>query len=920
MLGLGPLAFAAPWLLTALAALPILWWLLRVTPPAPRLLRFPAIRLLRDLVNPEETPARTPLWLLILRLVIAGLIILALARPLLNPDAAMPGSGPLLIAVDNGWAAGRDWPARQAAIERLIGQADREGRTVAILPTARLPTGDAPRLMGPMAAGDARREAQSLAPLPWQTDRAGAVAALTDFQPQGSAFSIWLADGVGDGHAIELATRLQRLGALEIVDDGAGNPAMILRPPAVEALDLLIPVERPDGALPQPVSVRAVGPDGRLLGQANGTFDAGQTRAEVRLQLPTELRNDVAAIRLDGQTSAGAVLLMDERWRRRPVGIVSGRAGDAQPLLSDLYYAEQALAPFSEVRRGSISELLRRDLSVLVLTDIGNLPPEEADALSDWMERGGTLVRFAGPLLAQSGILAADRLVPVRLRTGDRALGGAMSWSEPARLAPFPPESPFNGLTVPADVTVTRQVLAEPALDLPEKTWAHLADGTPLVTADTRGRGRVVLIHTTANPDWSNLPMSGLFVDMLRRIVAQSAGVGGQDGAVALPPVELLDGYGRMTEPPPTAFPLRASDVAMAPIGPRNPPGLYGTRDAAVALNLSAAVPVLNPLPAFGSGVGRSAYDARGEIDLMPALLTAALILAIADLFIGLALRGLLGLPPAGRARATVRVAPLLAAGLSLALSLAPVDARAQGTGQPLDEAWAIRATTETWLAYVRTGNDAVDALSRAGLEGLSDQLGRRTAIETAGAMEVDLEADELSFFPLIYWPVTEDQAQLSDRARAKLNEYMRNGGLLLIDTRDQGFTLNAGGGETLMRLTAGLDIPPLAQVGPEHVLTKAFYLLQDFPGRYAGGAVWVEAQEGRLNDGVSSVVVGSNDWTGAWAIDRGGRPMNPVVPGAERQREMAYRFGINLVMYALTGNYKADQVHVPAILERLGQ
>ena len=911
MLSLGPIAFAAPWLLTALVALPALWWLLRVTPPAPRLQRFPAIRLLRDLVDPEETPARTPLWLLILRMVIAGLIILALARPLLNPDAALPGSGPVLIVVDNGWAAGRDWPARQAAMERLVGQAERQGRPVAILPTTRLAGGDAPRVIGPMVAGDALREAQSLEPLPWPADRAAAAAALETFKPNGSAHAVWLADGLTDPAVPDLARALQRLGSLQVLEEGAENPAMILRPPSAEGLDLVVPVERADGRPPQPISVRAVGPDGRLLGQAAGAFNPGATRTEVRLQLPTELRNEVTAIRLDGQTTAGAALLVDERWRRRPVGIVSVRAGQAQPLLSDVYYLEQALGPFAEVRTGSVGDLLRRELAVLVLTDVGTLPPEEAETLGRWVEAGGTLLRFAGPLLAQS----ADALVPVRLRTGDRALGGALSWSEPATLAPFPDTGPFAGLAIPADVTVNRQVLAEPAVDLLEKTWARLTDGTPLVTADRRGGGRVVLVHTTASPDWSNLPLSGLFVDMLRRVVAQSAGVGGIEGAVALPPIALMDGYGRMADPSPTAFPIQAGDIASAPVGPRHPPGLYGTADAAAALNLSGAVATLEPLPAFGSGVARGGYAARGETDLMPALLTAALILAIADLFIGLALRGLVALPRLGR-RGTAAGAALLLAG---GIAIAPLEGRAQDPS-PVDEAWAIKATTDTWLAYVSTGDGGVDALSRAGLEGLSTQLGRRTAIETAGAMAVDLERDELSFFPLIYWPVTQGQPPLSDAARTKLNEYMRNGGLLLIDTRDQGFVLNAGGGETLMRLTAGLAIPPLAPVGPEHVLTKAFYLLQDFPGRYAGGAVWVEAQESRLNDGVSPIVIGSNDWAGAWAVDRTGRPLNPVVPGDERQREMAYRFGINLVMYALTGNYKADQVHVPAILERLGQ
>ena len=108
--------------------------------------------------------------------------------------------------------------------------------------------------------------------------------------------------------------------------------------------------------------------------------------------------------------------------------------------------------------------------------------------------------------------------------------------------------------------------------------------------------------------------------------------------------------------------------------------------------------------------------------------------------------------------------------------------------------------------------------------------------------------------------------------------------------------------------------------VPPDHVLTKSFYLLHEFPGRWNNGPVWVEQVEDRVNDGVSSVIVGGNDWGGAWAVDEQGRPAFPCVPGGEPQREMAMRFGVNLVMYVLTGNYKSDQVHVPAILERLGQ
>ena len=161
-------------------------------------------------------------------------------------------------------------------------------------------------------------------------------------------------------------------------------------------------------------------------------------------------------------------------------------------------------------------------------------------------------------------------------------------------------------------------------------------------------------------------------------------------------------------------------------------------------------------------------------------------------------------------------------------------------------------------------------------------------------------------------------------------------GGLILFDTRDAnvaGFGTASPNGRKLQDLAAPLDIPALEPVPSDHVLTRTFYLLQDFPGRYTSRDVWVEASppgaeqvEGmpfrNLNDGVTPVVIGGNDWAGAWAVDASGNPMLPVGRGfgGERQRELAYRFGVNLVMHVLTGNYKSDQVHVPALLDRLGQ
>ena len=955
---IGMLGFLQPWILTALIALPVIWLLLRFTPPRPLQVAFPPIRLLLGLQSEEETPARSPWWLTLLRLLVATLIIFALAGPILNPEKETNTTASnMLIVVDNGWTAASRWERRREVLLTLLQSAERNGQTVRIVATADNTTG--PSSLAPLTPNDAQEKAAGLEPMPYEGDRQALASTLARTLPDAAGFNVvWLSDGIDNGDAEGLAAILQKIadgGMLSIMTDTPGEETLGLAPQSSAQSGLVVNVLSPGGT-PRAGRVIALSGRGERLAETDFEVGAKDKSVEVSIDLPLELRNQITRLEIENEAAAGAVYLLDSRslWQR--FGIISGEAREsAQPLLSPTHYLERALAPYGEVivtNSGNIAEgtkaLFKRNPSVLIFANIGQLVEETESELRTWVEGGGMLLRFAGPRLEKGG----DTLLPVPLRQGGRALGGALSWREPQKLAEFEESSPFYGLKVSDDVQVNRQVLADPIVELRDETqvWARLQDGTPLVTASQLGDGWLVLFHVTASSSWSNLPISGLFVEMLRRTTelsnvsgaptssAEGNGGGAQNNIILssssrtafLTPWQTLDGYGRLGTPPVTANALPASDPGGIRPGPRHPPGFYGQPGRTRALNIMQTDSLLQPLDPSQLGAQSLSYQIEKPFPLMPWLLLAAFGLFAVDALITLILMsgGL------WRRRAAQATAAMIALAVTTAvLSLVDMN-RAQAQNAGTDDNFALQASLITRLAYVLTGDAATDEVSEKGLSGLSKVLTARTAIEPGEPMGVNVETDELVFFPVLYWPVLDNAQPLSEATLAKVDAYMKQGGMIVFDTKDQNvsFNLNMRGSDqwsALNRLIGKLDTPRLEPVPDGHVLTKAFYLLNGFPGRWDGGALWVEARTGNENDGerralkadgVSSLLITSNDFAGAWALGAGNRPLHAVVPGGEVQREMAFRTGINIVMYALTGNYKADQVHVPALLERLGQ
>ena len=917
MWSIGPIGFAAPWLLLGLIALPILWILLRAVPPAPIRRRFPGVALLLGLTDDDSQSDRTPWWLLLLRLLAVAALIIGFAGPVLNPQSDRSGTGPLLIVADGTWADARDWQARNDRIAALLADASRQGRTAAIVTLTDLPAN-----LTFQSADAVAQRLPNFTPNPWEP-QGEALTAWVDTLPD-NFDTFWLSDGIARDSRADLLARFENAGAVTVFQ--SPRQTIGLRPARFEDGEVKISAVRTPIGNDLTATVTAVGLDPagieRPLATVDLDFIAGEPIADNALNLPPELRNRITRFELTGTRSAAAVSLVDDALRRREVALISG-AGDAEglELLSPLYYLREALAPTADLIDGTIEDILLANPDVIVLADVATLAGSEAENVLQWVENGGMLLRFAGPRLAASDVGRAteDPLLPVRLRSGGRSVGGAMSWGEPKSLAPFTESSPFFGLPVPDDVTVNAQVMAQPDPTLADRVVAQLADGTPLVTRKIAGEGQIVLVHVTANAEWSSLPLSGLFVQMLERLAVSTRpatpNASELEGTTWLPQT-VLDAYGRREDG--GTLPGVSGDVIADGVpGPTLLPGVYASDDSVIAVNVIGSQQTLSTAQ-WPPRIPVEGLSVVAETPLKGWLLTAALGLLLIDIIASLAVGGRLRGP-----RADVAIA------LFLALAL---------TGQPADaqDDFAIQATSDVVLGHVMTGNTDVDNTAAAGLLGLSNTLFRRTSIEPAAPIGVNIETDELAFFPFLYWPITADQPLPSQEAYGKLNRYLRTGGMILFDTRDADtarFGSSSPEGRKLQAIARSLDIPAIEPIPQDHVLTRTFYLLQDFPGRYASRDVWVEAAppdaelaEGmpfrNLNDGVTPVVIGGNDWAKAWAVDQYGDRMFPVGRGmaGERQREIAYRFGVNLIMHVLTGNYKSDQVHVPDLLERLGQ
>jgi Aerotolerance regulator N-terminal len=373
------IAFASPWVLAAFVVLPVIWWLLRLTPPRPVTEIFPPLKILARLIKRDETPDKSPWWLTLLRLALASLLILALAKPVLNPQAEVTsGDGPQALLIDNSWLTTADWESRMATARAIIDGAGKRSAPVLLAFSAMQENAD----VGPFDAPAALEKLAATKPEPVPSNRKMALEKIAKAlgETRGADLAI-LSDGLSAGELqtpkdaftnVEFYTPANRM-ALALV--GSVNGA--------ESLDITA-ARDPSRVGTETFDVSAFDSRSRPIGTAALEFAAGEETAIAKFVLPFDVRNDIATVSIDGVASAGSVQLFDAGSGRRRVGLISATNNEgAQPLLAPLYYIREALAPFADLVEPEgdnldtiITTVLEDRPSVLVLADVGVISSE----------------------------------------------------------------------------------------------------------------------------------------------------------------------------------------------------------------------------------------------------------------------------------------------------------------------------------------------------------------------------------------------------------------------------------------------------------------------------------------------------------------------------------------------------------------
>jgi hypothetical protein len=920
------LSFITPQLLCCLCLLPLLWFIFKAIPPQPRPLELPTARFLIGLETENAASDKLPWWLKLLRVVLFAAIIIAAAAPYIKPHEELTIKGEsLAIIVENSWAAAPHSDAQKDKALSLIALAEQQKKTVLLIKT--IPDHEKQSRITLRTPSEARSMVEHIKLYPWKANHVALLQELRDNTDKLKAAKTfhWLGHGYDDGDLQSNIAYLNKLGKVDYYKpDDSAAALVIKRALNAEGRESHKSIQI-DGAFNDNKKALRI--------TAKDQFDnvlSFITLKDIKNNSDTDISalwdgiemQDIAPNYLQASTlkHAGSVRYVSANIIKQRVGIAAASDTinrEESPLIQSLYYLSKAVEGKAPHNIAPIHDLIEWKATLIIIPENYALSGSDTETLTAWLENGGTLLRFPpNANIKQQGKV----LMPVELLDDERNIAGRLDWQEPLTLGSIPQDSPLSGIAEDKTLEIKRQILATPAMSNAAASWALASDGTPLITAKGFGKGRIILMHTQAKPGWSNLPLTGFFINTLHRIVDISTGARiSVDRSTALSTdlenasftaYKVINANGDLIEPPSELNAQNLKDIQSKPLSHNLWPGIYRSNNAEIIVNLGDKINAIKTIYPQQLKASVKPYIKERNINLLPYFVALIIGLILAE---WLSIAILTGFTPFYKKPSKHSLSTWLLIGLCSLMLTNPSFAQSANNDDEAQRANSLN------LAYIKSGNPIIDSMAEKGLRFVGNALEARTALYDVKVMGVKLDSDELAFYPVLYWPLT--TAELRESEYAALNKYMNSGGMLFIDMRNGrkiSQTLYNKNSE-LIKLGNHLAVPLLSPLPENHVLRKSYYLLSkdNIAGRYKTGDIWLDLgnsadkntpKDEQDSQYVARLLIGANDWIGLWSDES----------ADIYEREKALRFAINLIMYALTGTYKQDQVHTKAILERL--
>ena len=897
------LAFSNHLALIGLFALPLVFYIIKLLPPAPKKMFFSSFYLIKSMEKVSVTKKNVPIWLLIYRIILITLIILFFSAPYLNIMNKKNTSNTIknyVIIADIGWSMSKEWDKFKKIVSEISVEAEKKNKKI-IFYHSNSKNNMSPKIF--TSSKSINQYLKKINPVPWQFEKSNLIEVIkknNNFINDKTFFIFSKFDNKNYSDQKK---------SLDFYNNKVKNKVLI---DPIESIIFLknvhtskenIRLEVIRHALSKPsskFSIRITSIDNQIIFKKEYELKPNQITFYFNQKFPLDVINQIHKLEIVDQNHAGAKYYFDDYSKKKRIGILSDSFQYKEnPLLSSVYYIEKSLNTNNILKIGNLDQLIKFNCSVIIIPDKGNITDKDHSKLSNWLANGGTIIRFSNIRLAKNN----TKFLPSNnLFMTIRNVGGVLSMEKKLKINPFTKNSMFHGLEIPEDITFKKQLIFT-SNNNNLQILATLTDNTPLISLGKKNQGKIFLFHITANNDWSNLPLSALFSGMLQRIVLLSEKKIINSNA-NLNLTKEINSFGDLNNTDKILSIRDNSLLKKLTPSKENLPGIYENKELTIALNLSNKIYDEHFKSRLDKNYKIFSKFTIQVIDLKPLLLKIILFMFIIDMLITIILKKNFSFINGLNKHKNL---------LGLVFFFIFIF--------NLNNAYTEGLDNDTYLAYIKTPDKKLNAVSKSGLSTIKNLLETRTSVSPKEVIGVNITKDPIYYFPFLYWPLSKDLIILDITTVSKIKKYLTNGGMILFDIigfSRESFSLESNKFKTIKSFLASIEADNLSPINEGHTLTKSFYLLKKFSGRWDNKNLLIESSNLEEKDGVSSVILGFNDWAGAWALDINKNPLYPIVPGGERQREISYRFGINIVMYALTGNYKSDQIHFKSILNRL--